>query len=238
MKMIISDYDGTIKRFRGEPNIIQRIDLIKDLKRIREFINDGNKFTISSERTTSSMKEEIKKYKIPYDYLTTYGGLVTIDKDDKLIYAEYLSQEILKAIEKLLISTDLIKEIKAINTEGKKENNLQEQLILIGLEVKKIRNVIDFLKSLNIDINNYHFSYSNNGIWIHNIINKNIGITNLLKHISLEPEEIITVGDSFYDLKMINEYDGWCIKHSELNLYNNETMNVTPNIRTLIKTIK
>lgn len=93
------------------------------------------------------MKDEIKKYKIPYDYLTTYGGLVTIDKDDKLIYAEYLSQEILKAIEKLSISTDLIKEIKAYNIEGKKENNLQEQLILIGLEVKNIRNVIDFLKN-------------------------------------------------------------------------------------------
>ena len=53
-----------------------------------------------------------------------------------------------------------------------------------------------------------------------------------------KPEEIITVGDSFHDIEMIYEYDGWCIKNSELDLYNSGTINRIPNIRTLIKQTK
>lgn len=238
MKMIVSDYDGTIKRFYSKPNLIQKIDLKQDLSHIKKFIEEGNLFTISSKRTITSIREEIEKYKVPYSYVTAHGGLVTFDKDDKLIYAEYLNKEILRAIEELSKSRDLLRSIIAYDENGNRKKDLKDELILIGLSVRNIRDTMDFFRSLNIDLNEYSFSCNNYNIWIHNIINKNIGIEKLLQHMNNQPKEIITVGDSFHDLEMVNKHSGWCIKNSQLDIFNPGTINTTPNIRTLIKKVK
>ena len=238
MKLLVSDYDGTIKRFRHEPNIIQRIDLNQDLRHIKKFIEEGNIFNVSSQRPIISIKKELEKNKVPYNYVTAYGGLVTFDKDDKLIYAEYLDKKILRAIEELSKTTDLLQTIKTFDGNGNIEKELKDKLILIGLSVRNIRDTMDFFRSLNIDLTKYHFSYDNHGFYINNIINKNIGINLLLSQINEQLSEIITIGDSFHDLEMINEYNGWCIKNSELDIFGTEIIKRTPNIRTLIKTIK
>ena len=238
MKMIVSDYDGTIKRFRHEPNIIQRIDLNQDLRHIKKFIEEGNIFNVSSQRPIVSIKKELEKNKVPYNYVTAYGGLVTFDKDDKLIYAEYLNKEILKGIEELSKSTDLLQSIITCDEYGNRKKDLKDKLILIGLSVRNIRDTMDFFRSLNIDLNGYHFSFDNHGFWINNIINKNIGINLLLKQIKKQPDEIITVGDSFHDIEMVGEHNGWCIKNSELDIFGVDTIKRISNIRSLIKTIK
>lgn len=238
MKLLVSDYDGTIKRFRHEPNIIQRIDLNQDLRHIKKFIEEGNIFNVSSQRPIVSIKKELEKNKVPYNYVTAYGGLVTFDKDDKLIYAEYLDKKILRAIEELSKTTDLLQTIKTFDGNRNIEKELKDKLILIGLSVRNIRDTMDFFRSLNIDLTKYHFSYDNHGFYINNIINKNIGINLLLSQINEQLSEIITIGDSFHDLEMINEYNGWCIKNSELDIFGTEIIKRTPNIRTLIKTIK
>ena len=65
MKMIVSNYDGTIKRYIGKPNLFQNIDLKKDLIEMRKFIENGNIFTITSKRTTQSIKKELETKKEP-----------------------------------------------------------------------------------------------------------------------------------------------------------------------------
>ena len=238
MKMIVSDYDNTIKRFYGIPNTIQKIDLILDLRYIKKFIEEGNLFNISSKRTITSIREEIEKYKVPYSYVTAHGGLVTFDNNDQLVHAEYLHKEILQAIETLSKTTNLLQSIRTSDEYGNRKQDLKDKLILIRLSVRNIRDTMDFFRNLNIDLNKYHFSYDNHGFWISNVINKNIGIKLLLNQMNQQPNEIITIGDSFHDVEMIYEYDGWCIKNSELDLYNSGTINRIPNIRTLIKKVK
>lgn len=238
MKMIVSDYDNTIKRFYGIPNTIQKIDLILDLRYIKKFIEEGNLFNISSKRTITSIREEIEKYKVPYSYVTAHGGLVTFDNNDQLVHAEYLHKEILQAIETLSKTTNLLQSIRTSDEYGNRKQDLKDKLILIRLSVRNIRDTMDFFRNLNIDLNKYHFSYDNHGFWISNVINKNIGIKLLLNQMNQQPNEIITIGDSFHDVEMIYEYDGWCIKNSELDLYNSGTINRIPNIRTLIKQTK
>ena len=238
MKMIVSDYDNTIKRFHGIPNTIQKLDLKLDLRCIKKFIEEGNLFTISSKRTITSIREEIEKYKVPYSYLTTYGGLVTFDNNNELVYAEYLQNEILKAIEELSQKTNLLESITAFDANGKRQEDLKEELISISLIVKDVRDTIEFFKSININLSKYHLSHERFGFSISNVVNKKIGIDLLLDKMNNKPSEIITIGDSFHDAEMIYEYDGWCIKDSELDLYNTGSINRTPNIRTLIKRIK
>ena len=238
MKMIVSDYDNTIKRFYGIPNTIQKIDLILDLRYIKKFIEEGNLFNISSKRTITSIREEIEKNKVPYSYVTAHGGLVTFYNNDQLVHAEYLHKEILQAIETLSKTTNLLQSIRTSDEYGNGKQDLKDKLILIRLSVRNIRDTMDFFRNLNIDLNKYHFSYDNHGFWISNVINKNIGIKLLLNQMNQQPNEIITIGDSFHDVEMIYEYDGWCIKNSELDLYNSGTINRIPNIRTLIKQTK
>lgn len=238
MKMIVSDYDNTIKRFYSIPNIIQKLDLKQDLRYIKKFIEEGNLFNISSKRTITSIREEIEKYKVPYSYVTAHGGLVTFDKSDKLVYAEYLEKEMLIAIEELSKKTNLLENIVAYDVNGKRQDDLKEELISISLTVKNVRDTIAFLKSVNIDFSKYHLSHERFGFSISNVVNKKIGIDLLLEKIDNKPSEIITVGDSFHDIEMIYEYNGWCIKDSELDLYSSDIINRTPNIRTLIKRVK
>ncbi len=238
MKMIVSDYDNTIKRFYSKPNIIQKIDLKKDLRYIKNFIEEGNLFTISSKRTMPSIREEIEKYKVPYSYVTAHGGLVTFDNNDKLVYAEYLEKAMLKAIEELSQKTNLLENIDAYDVNGKRQDDLKDELISVGLTVRDVRDTITYFKSLNIDLSKYHLSHGKFGFWISNVMNKKIGIDLLLENMDNKPSEIITVGDSFHDIEMIYEYNGWCIKNSELDLYNSDSINRTPNIRTLIKKVK
>lgn len=238
MKMIVSDYDNTIKRFYGIPNTIQKIDLILDLRYIKKFIEEGNLFNISSKRTITSIREEIEKYKVPYSYITANGGLVTFDKNDKLIYAEYLEKEMLIAIEELSKKTNLLENLTMYDVNGNKQKELKDELISVGLTVRNVRDTIAFFKSLNIDLGKYHLSHKRFGFSISNVVNKKIGIDLLLEKMDNKPEEIITVGDSFHDIEMIYEYNGWCIKDSELDLYNSGSINRIPNIRTLIKKVK
>lgn len=238
MKMIVSDYDGTIKRFKNNPNIIEKIDLKQDIKSIKKFIEEGNIFTISSKRNITSIKEQTLKYKVPYNYVTGSDGLVTLDKNDNLIYAEYLNKEMLKAIEELSKSTNLLQTITGTNEYGNKEKELKDNLISIRLSVKNIRNTMDYFRSLNIDLNKYSFSYDKKGFWINNNTNKQLGIERLQKKTQISREKITTVSDAYNDIEMINTYNGYCIIGSELDIYGKDTMKRIPNIRTLIKKIK
>ena len=57
--LLISDYDGTIKRFESSPTLLEKIDFNKDIKSINRFIDNGNEFAISTYRKTPSIIEEL-----------------------------------------------------------------------------------------------------------------------------------------------------------------------------------
>ena len=65
--MLISDYDGTLN---VNDDLLFKIDLKLNINAIKEFRCKGNIFVISTARGYNSIKEEIVKYNIPYDYLT------------------------------------------------------------------------------------------------------------------------------------------------------------------------
>jgi len=95
MKMLISDYDYTIKPFENNPSIYERIVFKKNIDSIKRFIDRDNIFVIATGRTTSSIMDELKKYKINYSYLIAYNGRVIIDRNNKVIYANYLNQDVI-----------------------------------------------------------------------------------------------------------------------------------------------
>ena len=82
MKLLVSDYDGTIE--------IE--ELFKDpyipngtISNIHDFRSAGNKFMIATARPYDSIMDEVDRYGIPYDFLSTLNGCVIHDNNGNII---------------------------------------------------------------------------------------------------------------------------------------------------------
>lgn len=233
MNLLISDYDGTLKSYDNNPNIIEKETFKKNINAINKFIDNGNKFVIATGRSTDSIKDEIEKYNINYTYLMTYNGRTILDKEENVIYANYLQEELIKC---LLKNKELIKCLDLYNEYGYTKSN--ENIIYIKLSVKDIKEIKKILielqkeyPELKIDCNNIL-----KRMIIRNDFNKRLGIEELLNRekIIIPKKQIITVGDEVNDIDMIHEYNGYkmLISNPQLLFVTNKT---TTSIHRLIK---
>ena len=235
MKLLVSDYDYTIKPYEKNPNILEKNIFKKNIEAINRFQEKGNKFVIATGRNTSSIREETKKFGINYDYLISYNGRVIVDKDDNLIYANYIDDELLQSLYNSGRIQDYILFDEYESTERK------DNLIYIKVKLntyKNVKELINFLKMKypNIKIN---YTYLLNMLLIRNDFNKCLGIEKLLELEKLEVDrnDIYTVGDETNDIEMINEFNGTRMLVSNPSLIFT-TSTTTPTVKALIKRIE
>ena len=223
-----------MKPFDKNPNTIEKYIFKKNIEEIKKFIESDNKFAIATGRTTDSIEKEILRYHIPYNYLITYNGRVILDKDNKLINAEYINNNFIEDLKNIEI-----KDIVLFNEYER--TNFNKDIVCIYLTLKNFINIKKYMvewtykyPDLKIDYN-LLFNY----IVIRKKYNKMLGIENLLEkeNLNISKSNIITVGDEINDIEMINEYDGYrmFISNPKLLLTTN---NVTTSVHKLIKKIK
>src|SRR5574344_513211 len=99
MKLLVSDYDGTLN-----PDCTHLEELRLNIKAIRNLKESGHKFMLSTGRNFSSIKEEIKKHNIPYDYLSCNDGAALFNENDELIMASYIDGHVLNDLIPILES--------------------------------------------------------------------------------------------------------------------------------------
>ena len=82
-KLLVSDYDLTMR-------IIYDFDndfiLKANIKAIEEFMKNGNIFMLNTGRDYNSIKGEIDKHHIPYNYLACNDGTILLDELDGLVH--------------------------------------------------------------------------------------------------------------------------------------------------------
>lgn len=226
--LLVSDYDGTIKKFYNKPTIRQKYDFIKEIKAINRFVKNGNDFAISTMRKTPSIKHEIEEFKILYTYLTTFNGMVTFDNKDRIVNAHYFNKDYIKYIlDTIDIGSKNI--ISMYNEYG--ESDIMENIVLIGIKTLIPHIILEKLSKLKMS-----YEYNRNTLWLHDDIDKSIAIEDIIKDKQIS--NVFTIGDSQQDEKMIRYHNGHCINNSFLD---NELDNSIPrvkNVRTLIKRIK
>lgn len=235
MKLLVSDYDYTIKPYEKNPNILEKNIFKKNIESINKFQENGNKFVIATGRNTSSIKEETKNFGINYDYLIAYNGRVIVDKNDNLIYANYIDDELLQSLYNSGRIQDYILFDEYESTERKKN------LIYIKAKLntyKNVKELIKFLKMKYPDIK-IDYTYLLNMLLIRNNFNKYLGIEKLLEleNIGVDRNNIYTVGDETNDIEMINEFNGTRMLVSNPALMFT-TSNTTPTVKALIKRIE
>lgn len=236
MKIIFSDYDGTIKTFLNNPNIFERITFEKNLKSINNFLRNDNKFVITTGRSTSSILEEIKRYKINFSYLTTYDGRVTFDNNLDLLDAKKISKEVLLELKKIIENEKIVKRATIYDEYGKIDEI--NEVVLMSIKPKSINELQKNLRSM--------FEYENSISIIPNFLyneivvapksNKVDGARFLIEKNNWNIKDVCSVGDSKNDLELLTEYDGYRMLFSH-NCLLMPIENVTTSVHKLIKKI-
>lgn len=205
MKLLVSDYDGTIF------DIENIKDTRKNIDAIRKFRDNGNLFTIATARTFQSIKNQTNKFKIPYDYLICSDGACVFDKNDKLIYSNSIDKELLIHIHLYLKDLPFIKKFEFLDSFGNESENYDdiqqiyvEVYIKNTLDILKIKRKLAPLISIGILSICYFYKFSK----------KTDGIKIIRKIENLGNDDIYTIGNGNNDICMLKEYNGYRVPYS------------------------
>lgn len=233
MKILFSDYDGTIKTFENTPTIIENINFRMNVNAINKFIKEGNCFNITTGRTTESIIKETKKYGIDYNYLTSYDGRITIDKDNKIVFAKYLDKELLKELKKIVENIDLVKKYDFYN-----ESNINyetENTVMLSLHMFNRSETKKRLEELKQKYPRLEIRYEMFWGIAHAMIkwNKKEGAKELININSWDEKDVYSVGDGRNDIEILEEYNGHRILISHPHIL--KIKNTTTSVHRLIK---
>ncbi len=229
MKILASDFDGTL--FVSDDKVFKN-----NIKMINEFRSKNNLFIIITGRGIESIKKEIIKNDIKYDYLICENGAMIFDDKDNILDSTYLDKK------------DVLEIIKIIEEENLKYifdtginylNNMDMDLSKLACIYIDKTSTKDFIKTKNkVDENTNTYNYISPN-WI-NIVNKKVNklvsLKKLLKIINQE-DNIYTIGDAINDIDMIKEFSGAIMKVHESvldNLSNKQYSTVSDYIKELI----
>lgn len=201
MKCIVSDFDGTLL----DNNIEENISSVKD------FVNNGNIFVLATGRTFKSIKEAIKNYNIPYEYLICSDGSCIYDKNDNLIYEKVLSYDLKFKILSTIFDIDDSVEIKYDNNYEKCDSDVKVSRILVNANMDVKEKIMNELNKIG-DVYSY---LSTNWLNVSSINNdKTIAIKYLEELLNLDKNNIYVIGNDINDFAMIKYYNGYLINNN------------------------
>lgn len=231
-KVLVVDYDRTL--------FINNSDMLNNINSINKFRENGNIFIIATGRTYNSLKKEIDKYNIEYDYLILNHGSLVIKKDKSTLFHYKIDKNILFDITNYLSKYKPKSVMYSYYTEDTNDiNNPDISKITIGFQkdietFKKI--MMDVVKKYNNKLNIY-FTQNYEIEIISKETNKSRAIDLLMKKANFKKENIYTIGDSYTDIDMINDYNGSCMEKSIDILKNNKNIKKYSSVSVLIKDI-
>lgn len=231
-KVLVVDYDRTL--------FINNDDMLNNINSINKFRENGNIFIIATGRTYNSLKKEIDKYNIEYDYLILNHGSLVIKKDKSTLFHYKIDKNILFDITSYLSKYKPKSVMYSYYTEDTNDiNNPDISKITIGFQkdietFKKI--MMDIVKKYNNKLNIY-FTQNYEIEIISKETNKSRAIDLLMKKANFKKENIYTIGDSYTDIDMINDYNGSCMEKSIDILKNNKNIKKYSSVSVLIKDI-
>ena len=205
MKLLVSDYDGTIYDTDSIKDTIRNIDAIKRFK------ENGNLFSIATARIFPSIKSQTEKFKIPYDYLICCDGGCIFDKNDKLIYSNPINENELKIIINYLETLSFLKEYRLLNSYGQKTTSTNDvHQIYVQVYFKNTLDMLKIQKELAplIHFGILHISY------FYKHTKKSDGIKFVAELEQIQKNDIYTIGNGNNDIDMLREFTGSRVPYS------------------------
>ena len=227
--LLASDFDGTL--FVEDNKILK-----ENIRQINRFRSKNNIFVIITGRGLYSIKKELIKNDIKYDYLICNNGAMIYDSKDRILSKTYLEEKDIFNIIKI-IKRDKLEFVFDIGKGF--SDNLDCDLTHISsiyLNKKTVLFPEETLKEIDNKTNTYNY-ISPNWINITNIkVNKLNSLKDFLEIINYK-SLVFTIGDAINDVDMIKEFNGGVMKihEEELNeLTNKNYDNLSDYIKELI----
>jgi len=206
MNLIVSDFDGTFY----DENYLENIKFIENL-------DDTYDFVIATGRNYKSLKKDLKT-KCKY-YICNDGGYI-LDKDENVIYKNYIDNEEIKKI---------YNKMKELNYNeyffdyiDKFDKNFNDNINKLSIKIQNDKATKDMEYMLK-DINNVYGYISTN--WINILGNKSKKENAIDKLLELHKyDNVYVIGNEINDYNMIKKYNGYLIsnkKNTSLNTIKN-----------------
>ena len=222
MKILVSDFDGTIFNENFEKNI----------EMINNFISQGNTFIIATGRTIEGLKKIIDYTNLQCQYYICSDGAVIYDSFLNIIYRKDINPASVEDIIKILDSYPEI-DYYIDTTHGlSKDTSHSANRILIKYQDKLLaQQILDKICNSTHDIYGY---ISQNWINIGNSsCSKGNAINYLIDNYHLNRNDIITIGNGANDKSMAG-FQSYIIKNDE---YTPSTENIINSFEELLVNI-
>ena len=207
-KIIASDYDRTF--------YLNDNDIKKNLKQVEEFRKNGNIFIIATGRSYYHFMKVVKKFNIIIDYAIINHGATVIDSNDNVIVNYPINNDIIKDLKKDLNLEESVEYFCCSELETKVPFE-HKDLTKIHVNYKTKKESLEMNEYINSRYNKYIDSYnitSSSIEIISNQTNKSKMIKLLSERLNIEMNNIYTIGDGYTDIKMIKDFNGYCMKNS------------------------
>lgn len=207
-KMVVSDYDQTF--------YINDDDIEKNKIAVNEFRNKGNIFVVATGRSYDDFMKKKKEYNIKYDYLIINHGATILDKDDNIIFNEKITNEILDSLKSDLHIENSERCFCCSMLESRVDFE-HRNLTKIHVKYSDLEYSNEIQKKLEEKYSkflNVYWVSGNSLEIISKNTNKSKAINLLSEKIKNGQKEIYTIGDSYSDIEMVKDYNGYCMKDS------------------------
>ncbi len=208
MKIIASDFDGTVARNGGISD--------RDKNAIFQWQKDGNAFGIVTGRGPEII-EIVSRHGIKLNYAIAYNGAIVLNEKGETLYEDWFPKGIAKEYFDFAYSTDYQFARPYDSTYDPNDTSKEYQFELL---LKDSEDPKKFAEIINEKFKGRLISYSN-GQWINTVkygTSKATGITHYAKMFGIDKKDIYTVGDFFNDLPMLQAFDGYVVStcHPEM----------------------
>jgi len=227
MKIIVSDFDGTLFSEEYENN----------LEAINRFVDAGNMFIIATGRAMNYLAEDLSMVDLNCEYYICNDGAVIFDRYFNVIYRKDIKQEIVRPIYNILADDENIIETFIDTSHGYVTNpsKCANGIIARPYDRGEAALILDKILRKYPDVHGY---MSNNWINLTDIsVNKAVAIEYLIDTYNYNVDDVVTVGDGLNDYEMIERFRGYTFDHGAEDL-KSISVGVIHNLKEIVEILK
>lgn len=217
MKLFVTDYDDTLHTTDDEMK-----ETVIELKRIRD--NDV-KVVIATGRGIKSIKKEVERLSIPFDYISCADGSIIYDNNFNVIKEYDMDLDILDELPKF-INNVIYEEIQYSYDTGyeefpdyTKKTSSVNIVILDNCFTKEVQDKWEKLKNKYPKYNflDYKHFFSITQSYVHYLCVKRKGVSKsksieyLKELLNIKDNDVFVIGDADNDYEMIRDFNGVCV---------------------------
>lgn len=209
-KLLLSDYDQTF--YIDEEKIKFNCEAINHFREL------GNLFSIVTGRNYESIKEEVEKYQIPYDYLSCVDGSSLYNSDNNLIRSYLLNE---KECVKLKERLDRKCDIEVVLYKEKNENSLNNIIqCYYNLEnydkIELLHEIVkEEIRDCNLHSEVLDFGYCKLLIINSGLTSKKKAGLDIAEIEKVHQSNIYAIGDHCNDVPMIEAFNGFAMENGQ-----------------------